>query len=138
MSYLQLSSCTDISIYYFISVGTPVIQGPSKVIFRPNEGPVELVCERNTTAGSTLWRLNGSDALTPAALVMRFSGHVTNGVDIQIVNATNNTEYICVSNVDRVGETDSEPVYLYVAGTYVRMLYHYPTCMIMLCMCSLF
>ena len=40
---------------------------------------------------------------------------------VLIVNATNNTEYVCVSVVTNMVERDSEPVYLYVAG----MLYHY-------------
>ena len=105
-----------------ISVGIPVIQGPSKIIHRPDEGPVELVCDRNTTAGSTLWRVNGSSAQTPADLVMMFPGHSLNGVNLVIVNATNNTEYVCASVVDGMNSTYSEPVYIYVAGKYVVSL----------------
>ena len=44
-----------------ISVDAPVIQGPSKVIYRPNEPSIELTCIRNTTVGSTGWHVNGSD-----------------------------------------------------------------------------
>ena len=115
-------------IISFLYIGTPVIQGPSEVIYRPNEGPIELVCIRNTTAGSTLWRVNGSSAMTSTGIANLFPGHAasTNGINLVVVNATNNTQYICVSFVQGGGtiETDSEPVYLYIAG----MLYHYNTC----------
>ena len=52
--------------------------------------------------------MNGSDDVLP-------------GVTLEIVNATNNTRYACVLLVDGMDPTDSEPVYLYVAG----MLYLY-------------
>ena len=105
----------------FVGIPPPVIQGPSEVIFQPNEGPIELVCERNTTAGSTWWRVNDSKTVTPTEIADVFPGHTVNGINIVIVNATNNTEYVCVSVVDGMDDTDSEPVYIYVAG----MLYHY-------------
>ena len=105
-----------------ISVGIPVIQGPSKIIHRPDEGPVELVCDRNTTAGSTLWRVNGSGLYTPHDISDPLPGHTNNGVNIVIVNATNNTEYVCASVVDGINSTYSEPVYIYVAGTYIVSL----------------
>ena len=97
-------------------VGVPVIQGPSEVIYRPGEGSIQLICVRNTTAGSTLWRVNGSDAVAPSGIAARFPGHTVDGVNIVIVNATNSTNYICVSVVDNMEDEDSEPVYLYVAG----------------------
>ena len=65
--------------------------------------------------------MNGSFAVLPAHIADEFPGHTQNGVNILIVNATNNTEYVCVSVVTNTVERDSEPVYLYVAG----MLYHY-------------
>ena len=103
--------------FYFIFVGAPVIQGPSEVIFRPGEGPVELTCIHNTTAGTILWRVNGSSALFAGD----FPGHtaVAGGITLVVVNATNNTQYICVLFVQSMVEmvqTDSEPVYLYIAG----------------------
>ena len=55
----------------------------------------------------------------PTYIATSFPVHTHNGVNIIIVNATNNTEYICVSLIDGMVPTDSEPVYLYVAGTYV-------------------
>ena len=76
----------------------------------------------SSTAGSTLWCVNGSGALTaltPTDLVAMFPGHTLNGVNLIIVNATNNIEYICVSNVDNVCQIDSTPVYLFVADTYI-------------------
>ena len=102
-------------------IGTPVILSPSEVIFRPGEGPVELLCVRNTTAGSTLWRVNGSSAISPYDIGRVFPGHGADGVNLVINDPSNNTEYICVSVVDNMNDIDSEPVYLYVAG----MLYHY-------------
>ena len=60
--------------------------------------------------------MNGSDAVPPSAIFANFPGHTVNGVNLVIVNATNSTNYICVSVVDGMNDTDSEPVYLYVAG----------------------
>ena len=105
-----------------ISVGIPVILGPSEVIYRPGEGPVELTCVRNTTVGSTLWRVNGSGAVTPYGIGTVFPGHGYNGVNLVINDPSNNTEYICVTSVDNMDSANSEPVYLYVAGMYVVSL----------------
>ena len=103
-----------------ISVGVVVIQGPDVVIYRPNEAPVELVCN-NTGGGSTGWRVNGSSAVSVADIRDRqlLPDHTVNGINLVIVNATNNTEYICVSVTDD-GNANSDPVVLYIAG----MLYH--------------
>ena len=114
---------TQIYIYCKINtvitfVGFAVIQGPPVVIFHPNEGPVELMCNRSGVI--TSWRVNGSTpAATPAEVPSELPGHTVNGENIVIVDATNNTEYICVS-IAAEGNTDSDPVFLYVAG----MLYH--------------
>ena len=67
--------------------------------------------------------------MTPAGIAANFPGHTAapGGINLVVVNATNNTQYICVSLVQGMVEmpqTDSEPVYLYVAG----MLYHCTTC----------
>ena len=99
-----------------ISIGTPVILSPSEVIYRPGEGSVELVCVRNTTAGSTAWRVNGSAVTAPSDIAALFPGHGVSGVNLVINDPSNNTEYICVSVVDNMNNTDSEPVYLYIAG----------------------
>ena len=105
-----------------ISVDTPVIQGPSEVIYRPGEEPVELTCLRNITVGSTGWRLNGSDPPFPLSTIRNggFPDHTLNATnnDLIVVNATNNTEYICASITDD-DDTYSAPVYLYVAGMYI-------------------
>ena len=62
--------------------------------------------------------MNGSaPASTPADVPSQFPGHTVNGENLVIVNATNNTEYICVS-IAGGGNADSDPVILYVAGTY--------------------
>ena len=100
----------------FVSLGVPVIQSPSEVIYRPGEGSIQLTCLRNTTAGVTGWRVNGSAALSSADIAITFPGHTDNGVNVVIVNATNNTKNVCVSLMDGLPSIDSEPVYLYIAG----------------------
>ena len=109
-----------------ISVDTPVIQGPSKVIYRPNEPPIELTCIRNTTVGSTGWRVNGSDPPYPLPFIRNggLPGHALNVTNdnLIIVNATNNTEYVCVSSTDD-GDANSAPVHLYITGMYVVSLH---------------
>ena len=95
-----------------------MIQGPDVVIYRPNEEPVQLTCV--ITEGSTGWRLNGSDVETLSEIRDGdLPGHAANGSNLVIVNATNNTEYICVSIRD-AGNLESSPVHFYIAG----MLYH--------------
>ena len=61
--------------------------------------------------------MNGSNAMFAGD----FPGHTAaaGGISLVVVNATNNTRYICVSFVQSMVEmpqTDSEPVYLYIAG----------------------
>ena len=130
--YIYVYVCMLIHIYmgydnlYFVPAGVPVIEGPSEVIYRPNEGPIELTCERNTTAGSTGWRVNGGNTLSLDDIRMGgLPGHTVNGTNLVIVNATNNTQYICVSVDDVLGNTDSNPVYLYIAGTYINCINYY-------------
>ena len=60
--------------------------------------------------------MNGSGFTPPSAIGSSFPGHTDNGVNIVIVDATNNTKYVCVSNVDDFPIRESEPVYLYIAG----------------------
>ena len=70
-------------------------------------------------SGVLSWRLNGGSGVLPFEVALSFPGHTNNGSNIVIVNATNNTQYTCVSV--KVGGmfTDSDPVVLYVAGMYV-------------------
>ena len=100
-------------------VGFAVIEGPPVIIFRPNEGPVELIC--NASSSVIAWIMNNSSDTLPSAVAMQFPGHGVNGDNLVIIDPTNNTEYICVS-VEGGGVTiESDPVVLYLAG----MLYHY-------------
>ena len=81
------------------------------------------MCVRNTTAGITAWRVNNSNtAVSPSEIAGAFPGHTNNGVNIVIVNATNNTEYVCVSLVDGMQPEDSAPVLLYVAGMFIILV----------------
>ena len=70
-------------------------------------------------SGVVYWRLNDSIATLPFEVAAFFPGHTTNGSSIVIVNATNNTQYICASAKGGAMVTDSDPVVLYVAGMYV-------------------
>ena len=60
--------------------------------------------------------MNGSDVETLSEIRDGdLPDHSVNGSNLVIVNATNNTEYICVSIRD-AGNLESSPVHLYVAG----------------------
>ena len=112
-----------ILILLFLAVVTTVIEGPDVVIYRRNEAPVELVC--NVTEGSILgWRVNGSTTAVIGDIARGLlADHIVNGNNLVIINATNNTNYICVGTTTD-GLVDSDPVILYIASTYVRMLYY--------------
>ena len=100
-------------------VGFAIIEGPPVIIFRPNEGPVELIC--NASSNVIAWVVNNSSAALPSAVAMQFPGHGVAGDNLVIIDPTNNTEYICVSVEGGGVTTNSDPVVLYLAG----MLYHY-------------
>ena len=70
--------------------------------------------------------MNGSDPPYPLPFIRNggLPGHALNATNdnLIIVNATNNTEYVCVSITDD-GATNSAPVHLYIAGMYVVSLH---------------
>ena len=112
LTYIVITIC--VSLLY---IGAAVIQGPDVVIYRPNEELVELTCV--ITEGSTGWRVNDSSTFSLSEIRNgRLPDHTVNGVNLVIVNATNNTEYICVSIRD-AGNLESSPVRLYIAGMYI-------------------
>ena len=86
-----------VTLFVFASVGAAVIQGPSEVIYRPNEGQIELTC--TVTNGLVGWRINDGVILTIPEIRAqgRLPDHTVNGTNLVVVNATNNTEYVCVS-----------------------------------------
>ena len=118
-TYISTGHHYEINIVITI-VGFAVIEGPPVVVFQPNEGPVELIC--NISGALTAWRVNDSAAIIPFEISAYFSGHAVNGANLLIVNATNNTEYVCVSVEGGGVVTDSDPVVLYIAGSYVESL----------------
>ena len=65
--------------------------------------------------------MNSSSAILPVNIATEFPGHTPKGDNLVIINATNNTEYICVAVEGGGATTNSEPVVLYIAG----MLYYY-------------
>ena len=107
--------------YYSFSIGVAVIEGPSKVIYRPNEDSIELSC--NITEGIIGWRVNGGETFSIGDIRDRglLPDHIVNGTNLVIVNATNNTQYICVS-VTNDGDIPSAPVYLYITGMLIVSL----------------
>ena len=105
----------EIMIVIAHSIGTTVIEGPTEVIYRPGDDPIELTC--NITIGITGWTTNGGeDKFTiPEIRNGALPGHTINGTNLVVVNATNNTQYICYSITDSV-IIPIAPVYLYIAG----------------------
>ena len=65
---------------------------------------------------------NSNAAVSSSEIAGTFPGHTNNGVNIVIVNATNNTEYVCVSLVDDMQPENSAPVLLYVAGMFTILV----------------
>ena len=105
--------CTVLSNY--ISVGA-VIQGPSDVIYFPNQGPVELTC--NISEGSTGWRVNNDRIYTLTEIRYgELTGHSAsiNETNLVVNVPTNNTQYNCASIRD-AGNIISDPAFLYIAG----------------------
>ena len=95
------------------------------MIYFPNQGPVQLTCVRNTTAGSTAWRVNGTQFSLTQLSNNESTGHSRNGTSIVINTPTNSTEYICVLVFDDRPDIFSDPAYLYIAGmirTYITLL----------------
>ena len=102
-------------VTHIISIGA-VIEGPSDVIYFPNQGPVELTCI--ISEGSTGWRLNGDRIYTLTEIRNgNLTGHSLNGTTFVINIPINNTEYNCVSIRD-AGNIISDPAFLYIAGRF--------------------
>ena len=100
-----------------MSIGAAVIEGPAEIIYRPGDDPVELTCI--ISEGSTGWSVNGENPVT--VTFIRNGGldkHTVNGTNLVVLVPTNNTQYVCVAIRDG-GDFYSNPVYLYIAGTYV-------------------
>ena len=101
-----------------IYVGTVVIEGPSEVIYRPGEDPVQLTCI--IIEGVIGWQVNDGETFTIGEIRDdgRLDNHNTNGTDLVVLIPTNNTKYVCVQMTND-GNIPSAPVYLYIAGMYV-------------------
>ena len=100
-----------------MSIGAAVIEGPAEIIYRPGDDPVELTCI--ISEGSTGWSVNGENPVTVTTI--RNGGldnHTINGTNLVVLIPTNSTQYVCVA-ITVEGNLHSNPVYLYIAGTYV-------------------
>ena len=96
-----------------------IIEGPSSVTYLPGLTPlpIELIC--NVT-GIASWRVN-NELYTLAELSSGVSlGHCHNGMNILIYSPVNNTEYICVSQINS-SDTSSDPAYITVAGNIMNV-----------------
>ena len=112
-------ACTITILLLLISIGAAIIHSPPEVIYRPGDDPVELSCTVNE--GSTGWSVNGGDTATVTTIRNgNLDNHTINGTNLVVLIPTNNTQYVCVAIRD-AGDSLSNPVYLYIAGTYVRM-----------------
>ena len=103
----------------YVCIGVAVIEGPAEVVYRPGDDPVELTC--TIYEGSIGWSVNG--AVTISIYDIRngkLDNHIydANGTNLVVLVPTNNTQYVCVAIRDE-GDFRSNPVYLYIAGTYV-------------------
>ena len=104
-----------------ISVGA-IVEGPSDVIYFPNQGPVELTC--TISEGSTGWRLNGDRIYVLSEIRDGdLTGHSLNGTNLVINIPINNTEYNCVSIQDD-GNRISDSAFLYIAGRLSQCFSH--------------
>ena len=124
--------CTDHHVHdianmvtHIISIGA-VIEGPSDVIYFPNQGPNQLPVELTCTIseGSTGWRVNGDRIYTLTEIRNgELAGHSLNGANLVINTPVNNTEYNCVSIRDD-GNVISDPAFLYIAGMFYYNVYY--------------
>ena len=96
-----------------------IVQGPTDVIYFPNQGPIQLTC--NISEGSTGWTVNGSTFTLTELQNGNLPGHNRSGSNIVIITPTNNTQYICESIRDE-GDISSSPAFLYIAG---KSLWYY-------------
>ena len=96
----------------FLILGA-IVQGPTDVIYFPNQGPIQLTCV--ISQGSTGWRVNGRLYTLNDIQNGSLPGHSRNGSNIVVITPTNNTQYNCVSIRDQ-GDISSSPAFLYIAG----------------------
>ena len=104
-----------------------VIEGPSNVTYLPGLTPlpIELTC--NVT-GTAAWRVNGSDYILSSLANGALPGHSRTGANILVNRPVNNTEYICVSQIDN-GATISDPAYIVIAGECNKYIFSSPIVM---------
>ena len=108
-------------VTHIISLGA-IVEGPSDVIYFPNQGPVEVTC--TISQGSTGWRLNGDRIYTLTEIRNgSLTGHSLNGSNLVINTPINNTEYNCLSIRDD-GNVISDPAFLYIAGRLSQCFSH--------------
>ena len=91
-----------------------IIEGPSSVTYLPGLTPlpIELTCNVTEIA---LWRVNNELYTLTELSSGVLSGHCRNGMNILVNIPVNNTEYICVSQINS-SNISSDPAYIVIAG----------------------
>ena len=104
-----------------------IIEGPQTVIYFPDQGSIQLVC--NATEGPViLWEVNGDSFSLSSLRDGDLPNHTANGTNIVINVPTNNSEYICIATTN-LNDTRSDPAFVYIAG---RQLYTLNSIMIIM------
>ena len=100
--------------FYPNCTGNAVIEGPSNVTYIPGLTPlpIELIC--NVT-GIPAWRVNGTTYALTELTNGELPGHSRAVTNILINSPVNNTEYICVSQIND-DEMTSDPAYIIIVG----------------------
>ena len=96
---------------YFTGV---IIEGPSNVTYLPGVTPlpIELTC--NVT-GTAVWTVNDTSYNLTDLIDGALPGHNLTEDNILVNSPVNNTEYICMSQLNDANFS-SDPAYIIVAG----------------------
>ena len=102
-------------------VGVIATDGSSVVIYFPGQGPIELACNvEGSTAGTTLWSVNGSRFTLIELRIGGLPNHNVTGTSIVINVPVNNTEYNCGTiNFTAGSLLLSDSIFVYIAGEYL-------------------
>ena len=112
----SLLMCNYLYRILIIILTDNINEGPRNVTYILNltQLPIELTC--NVT-GVAAWSVNDTSYTVGELNNGALSGHSRNGTNILVNSPVNNTEYICVSQInDR--ENSSDPAYVVIAGEY--------------------
>ena len=104
-------------MHCIIIIDTP-IEDPSIITYLPGLTPLSIELTCNVTTGVAVWRVNSTDYALTNLTNGDLPGHSLIGTNILVNRPVNNTEYICVSDIN-FGSLINAPAYLIIAGEYV-------------------